>query len=223
MKIHKEGHRFLSLTGLILLGLIVSVSFVTTFSVVVFTLLVAIIIFWFFMQFFRLPERTISKEGDSIVSPADGKVVVIEKVFESEYFKDERLQISIFMAPFDAHLNRIPLNGKLIYYKYHPGNYLLAFKPKSSELNERNTIVIKSPDAGTFMFRQIAGTVARRIKFYPEIGDNLKVGEELGFIKFGSRLDIFCPLEFKINVELDQRVYAGETIIGYPLEKNPVE
>ena len=161
---------------------------------------VSILVMAYFTQFFRSPVRIIDKDSRILYAPADGRLVVVEETLESEYFKDRRLQVSIFMSPYNAHSNRSPLSGELVYYKYHPGKFLLAWHPKSSELNERSTLVIRSDKGTEIMLRQIAGAVARRIVTYPVVGDRLEQGEELGFIKFGSRVDLFLPLGTKIDV-----------------------
>lgn len=213
MHIHKEGYSTLIIVGLVCSLIIFLALRSASTTALVFGGL-ALFFFLFILQFFRVPQRKTPPEPQTFVSPADGKVVVIERVFEEEYFKDERLQVSIFMSPFDVHLNRVPLDGQLIYYKYHPGKFLVAWEPKSSELNERNTIVIETPEYGSILLRQIAGAVARRIRFFHHVGDVLNKGDELGFIKFGSRMDIFLPLDTELKVELGQQLYAGESIIA---------
>jgi phosphatidylserine decarboxylase len=170
--------------------------------------------YYFFLQFFRNPERKTPVDANAIIAPADGKVVVIEETEETEYFHDKRMQISIFMSPLNVHLNRSPVNGKVKYMQYHPGKYLVAWHPKSSTENERNTVVIGNEKAD-ILIRQIAGKVARRIVCYVQKEEMVETGNELGFIKFGSRVDIFLPLSAKINVKLEQAVIGGETIIGY--------
>ena len=149
-----------------------------------------------------------------MIAPADGKVVVIEEVFENEYFKGKKRQISIFMSPLNVHVTRYPISGLVKYSKYHPGKYLVAWHPKSSVDNERTTIVVENPSIGEILYRQIAGAVARRIVNYAEEGQQVIQGEDAGFIKFGSRIDIFVPLDMKIHVELDQKTKGGETIIA---------
>ena len=172
------------------------------------------------LQFFRNPSRKVPYNENHILSPADGKVVVIEEVFDDEYFHGKRIQISIFMSPINVHANRYPVSGKISYYKYHPGKYLVAWHPKSSTENEK-TIVVMSLASGSFpkergeiMFRQIAGALARRIVFYGKENENVKQGEPCGFIKFGSRVDMFLPLGTKINVKLYDRVTGGESVIA---------
>jgi phosphatidylserine decarboxylase len=166
------------------------------------------------LQFFRNPFRKIPSNDKNILSPADGKVVVIEEVFENEYLKDKRLQVSIFMSPVNVHVNRYPLSGKISYYKYHPGKYLVAWHPKSSTENERTTIVVKKENGTEILFRQIAGALARRIVFYGKENEPVKQGEQCGFIKFGSRVDVLIPVGTKINVKLNEMVKGGITAIA---------
>ena len=166
------------------------------------------------LQFFRSPSRNfITKEGD-IISPADGKVVVIEEVMETEYFNEKRLQVSVFMSPVNVHINRYPIGGILTYYKYHPGKYLVAWHPKSSTENERTTAVVENSNGKKVLFRQIAGALARRIVFYHETGKQVSQTEECGFIKFGSRVDLLLPLDVKLNVKLNETVKGGITSIA---------
>ena len=216
MRIHPEGKNFLVFAGLAAVTLIVIFYVLLVFWLFAVLSVGALLLFLFFLQFFRHPYRLTPAGENIIVSPADGKVVVKEQVNEPEYLKEERTQISIFMAPFDVHVNRVPVSGVLEYYRYHPGKYLAAYNPKSSELNEMNSIGIANKKLGKFFFRQIAGVVARRICFYPKEGDYLKKGYEMGFIKFGSRMDLFVPLDYKINVEIGDQVYGGETVIAKP-------
>ena len=166
------------------------------------------------LQFFRNPSRKIQVNDKHIISPADGKVVVIEEVTEDEYFHDKRLQVSIFMSPINVHVNRYPLSGKIPYYKYHPGKYLVAWHPKSSTENERTTVVVKNEKGKEILFRQIAGALARRIVFYGKENEIVKQGEQCGFIKFGSRVDVLLPLGTKINVKLNEVVQGGTTVIA---------
>ena len=169
----------------------------------------------FVMMFFRNPRRRLFIEEGAIIAPADGKVVVVEETMEGEYFKDRRLQISIFMSVKNVHINRNPISGQVKYFKYHPGKYLLAWNPKSSTDNERTTFVIEDEDDNVeIMMRQIAGTVARRIKFYVEEGDEVTQGSEIGFIKFGSRVDLYLPLDSKVEVKIGEKVKGGQTVIA---------
>jgi phosphatidylserine decarboxylase len=218
MKIHKEGYTIITLAIIILIiiNIIVEIttraipwiSFILTFVSFVFLLL----IIWFF----RDPSRNLLPDELIVTAPADGKVVVIEENSENEYFKDQRIQVSIFMSPLNVHVNRYPISGKVVYYKYHPGDYLVAWHPKSSTHNERTTIVVKNAETGIeVLLRQIAGAVARRIVCYSEVDKNVTQGEQLGFIKFGSRVDLYLPLNAKINVELNQKVLGNKTIIAH--------
>ncbi|MFM1875486.1 MAG: hypothetical protein RL266_1223 [Bacteroidota bacterium] len=173
------------------------------------------IIFLIFLQFFRSPKRKLVISSRSIVCPADGRVVAIEEVEEPEYFNGEkRIQVSVFMSPLNVHLNRYPISGKIAYSKYHPGLFLVAWHPKSSTENERNTVVIETEFGPSVLIRQIAGFVARRIVWYCHQGDVVKQGDELGFIKFGSRVDLFLPLNAKIKVELEEKVKGGISVLA---------
>jgi phosphatidylserine decarboxylase len=166
------------------------------------------------VQFFRSPKIKISKNEAHVLSPADGKVVVIEETTETEYFKDKRIQVSIFMSPTNVHINRNPIGGIVRYFKYHPGKYLMAWNPKSSTENERTTVVIERKNGVELLFRQIAGALARRIVWYVKEGKQVEQGDEFGFIKFGSRVDVFFPLGTKINVNLGDKVKGGITVIA---------
>lgn len=173
------------------------------------------IIFLIFLQFFRSPKRNLVISSRSIVCPADGRVVAIEEVEEPEYFNGEkRIQVSVFMSPLNVHLNRYPISGRIAYAKYHPGLFLVAWHPKSSTENERNTVVIETEFGPTVLIRQIAGFVARRIVWYCNQDDQVKQGDELGFIKFGSRVDLFLPLDAKIKVELEEKVKGGISVLA---------
>jgi phosphatidylserine decarboxylase len=166
------------------------------------------------LQFFRNPPRNTITNTEHIIAPADGKVVVIEEVEEPEYFKGKRIQVSIFMSPFNVHVNRYPIAGNVTYAKYHPGLYLVAWHPKSSTDNERTTTVVKDAQGREVLFRQIAGALAKRIVQYSKAGDTAVQGGEMGFIKFGSRVDVFLPVGTKINVKLEEVVRGGETPIA---------
>jgi len=204
MKIHKEGRRilFFTLLGLIVVNLLLfrlnarHVTFNQIFAGI------SVIVFLTLLQFFRSPARRLFK------------VVVIENVFEPEFFDDERKQISIFMSPINVHITRNPISGVVRYFKYHPGNYLVAWHPKSSTKNERTTVVVESEAGPLVLFRQIAGAMARRIVWYVNEGDEVSQGEEFGFIKFGSRVDIFVPLDTEVKVQLGEKVKGGQTIIA---------
>lgn len=213
MSIHREGLSTLLIvfSGLTLLCLAVFKWFPQGG---IFVLAASIGLFLFFLQFFRHPNRPLPKRADDLLyAPADGKVVVIEETEETEYFHDRRLQVSIFMSPLNVHVNRVPVSGTVRYFQYHPGKYLVAWHPKSSTENERSTIVIQHPK-GEVLIRQIAGAVARRICTYPKTGQEVNQGEELGFIKFGSRVDVFLPIDTKLKVEIGQKVKANVDVIG---------
>ena len=215
MRIHREGYPTLIFVGLILAVVNLLTQTLSKHEPILWvTVPVSIGIWGFFAWFFRNPERTIPEAINQVISPADGKIVAIERVQENEYFQDERLKVSIYMSAFNVHLNRIPMIGKVSYVKYHAGKYLVAFHPKSSELNERSTIVIVNADGNEILIRQIAGFLARRIVTYSQVGQTVTVGEELGFIKFGSRCDIFLPADTKVFVTLDQHVRGGETVVA---------
>ncbi len=177
-------------------------------------LLISVVLLVIVLQFFRNPTVTTNLHEDHVISPADGKVVVIEEVEETEFFKEKRRQISVFMSPFNVHVNRNPISGIVKYYRYHPGQYLVAWHPKSSTENERTTVVIEKSNGAQVLFRQIAGALARRIVCYLKEGQQVKQGGEMGFIKFGSRVDIFVPLNAKILVERDQVVKGGKTVLA---------
>ena len=179
-----------------------------TIQIIVFLLLIII------LQFFRNPKRTIVINENQIIAPVDGKVVVIEEVFESEYFKDKRIQVSIFMSPINVHVTRYAISGIVKFSKYHPGKFLVAWHPKASEENERTTIVIENNTFGAILYRQIAGALARRIVNYAEEGMQVIQGTDAGFIKFGSRVDLFLPLGTKIDVVLNQKAIGGKTVIA---------
>jgi phosphatidylserine decarboxylase len=172
------------------------------------------VLLYLIIQFFRIPKRTCVGQLQNIMCPADGKVVVIEEVEETEYFKDKRIQVSIFMSPLNVHANYYPISGQVSYTKYHPGLFLVAWHPKSSTDNERSTCVVKHQNGTEILFRQIAGALARRICYYAQTGDNAQQGAEFGFIKFGSRVDLFLPLGTKIDVQLGQKVKAKLTKLG---------
>ena len=216
MKIHKEGRRILFFTLLVVLVLNI-LLFQFNAANRVFNQIFAgasVIAFLLLLQFFRSPYRNLLSHEDLIIAPADGKVVVIEDVEEPEYFKDKRKQISIFMSPINVHITRNPVSGIVKYFKYHPGNYFVAWHPKSSTKNERTTVVVESLAGPEVLFRQIAGAMARRIVWYVKEGDEVSQGEEFGFIKFGSRVDIFVPLDTEMKVELGQKTKGGQTVIA---------
>ena len=207
---HKEGYQIIIFSLLIISGLIIFLEYSINNIEVKFILkLLCFIFFVVVLQFFRNPKRNIKLNDKSILAPADGKIVIIKEVFEKEFYKEKRLQVSIFMSPFNVHVTRYPVGGEIIFSKYHPGKYLFAWHPKSSELNERTTVVIKNKVFGDILYRQIAGALARRIVNYASKGMEIKQGDESGFIKFGSRLDIFLPLKTKVNVSMNQMVKGG--------------
>ncbi|WP_018341902.1 phosphatidylserine decarboxylase family protein [Cytophaga aurantiaca] len=216
MTIHKEGYRslFYVLIFLSVLNVSISYFFPEAFLLQKIVLTISLLIFIIVLQFFRSPNRVIEINDKQIIAPADGKVVVIEEVVESEYFNGKRRQISIFMSPFNVHSNRNPVSGVVKFFKYHPGKFLVAWHPKSSTENERTTTVIETKNNQQILMRQIAGALARRIVWY--IGENSEVtqGEEFGFIKFGSRVDLFIPLDAKVHVSLDQMTVGGKTVIA---------
>jgi len=178
-------------------------------------LIVSILFYLLVLNFFRSPERVTEINDNHIIAPADGKVVAIEEVEEKEYFNDKRIQVSIFMSPFDVHNNRTPISGKVVYAKYHPGAYLMAFNPKSSNLNEHNSLVVENPhNELRILMRQIAGFIARRVVCYVKEGDQVEQGKEVGFIKFGSRVDLLIPTNAELKVELKQQVKGGESLIA---------
>jgi len=207
---HREGHKIIIYSFFITFIISISSEFFLTigyFSKI--AQIFSLVIFCLVLQFFRNPKRKILKNENEILSPVDGKIVSIKKVYEKEYFKDDRILVSIFMSPFNIHVTRYPVSGKILYSKYHPGKYLVAWHPKSSEKNERTTIVVESKKVGPILYRQIAGTVARRIVNYAKKNTNAIQGEDSGFIKFGSRVDLFLPLDSKIKVKMNQKVKGG--------------
>ncbi len=216
IKIHREGHKILLVSCILLLLVNLSVAFIFHNLVAYYIMAAAsLAIIIAFASFFRIPTRNFFTSDNHIIAPADGRVVVIEEVMETEYFKDKRVQVSIFMSPANVHVNRTPISGLVKYQKYHPGKYLVAWHPKSSEKNERNTIVLEHDESDAeVLIRQIAGKLARKIRWYLNEGDEVEQNAELGFIKFGSRVDLFLPIGTKIDVNLKQKVKGGITVIG---------
>jgi len=216
MTIHKEGYATLIITLLGLVALhIVGDQFLSGYPAVrIIIFILSVIFFLIILQFFRHPGRHIVVNDKQVIAPADGKVVVIEETEETEVLKDRRIQVSIFMSPINVHVNRYPVGGKIIFYKYHPGSYLVAWHPKSSTENERTTVVVENVNRIPVLIRQIAGALARRIVCYSEVGFAVTQGSEMGFIKFGSRVDVFLPLNSRIKIKLNQKVVAGETVIA---------
>src|SRR5690606_26303514 len=212
---HKEGHKIILATLVIVVAaFLLTDSFVTipwlsTSLMIVFLMFLILI-----LQFFRNPKRFTHKNEDTVVSPVDGKVVVIEEVFEKEYFNEKRLQVSVFMSPINVHVTRYPISGKVLFSKYHPGKYLVAWHPKASEENERTTVVVENESYGKVLYRQIAGALAKRIVNYAKVDDLAQQGADSGFIKFGSRVDLFLPLDTHIKVKLNQKVKGGVSIIA---------
>jgi phosphatidylserine decarboxylase len=215
MRIHKEGIIIILVFFLVISSFNLIIYWAVRNTWLQSILIIASIAFLFMVVwFFRNPDRSVIPNDSLVLSAADGKVVVIEEVMEREYFKDRRIQVSIFMSPLNVHANRYPISGVVSYYKYHPGKYLVAWHPKSSELNERSTIVIKDSHGKMILVRQIAGAVARRIVSYTYEGKLVIQGDELGFIKFGSRVDMFFPVGTKINVKIGDVVTGNRTIIA---------
>ncbi|MDT0688878.1 phosphatidylserine decarboxylase family protein [Salegentibacter sp. F188] len=212
---HKEGYKIMTITAILLIAInILSYSLINRYWIKFSILVITIILFLLILQFFRNPKRKTEINNETVVSPVDGKVVVIEEVFEKEYFKDKRLQVSIFMSPINVHVTRHPVGGKVKFSKYHPGKFLVAWHPKSSEENERTTVVVENETTGEILYRQIAGAMAKRIVNYAEEGQEVVQGSDSGFIKFGSRVDVFMPLGTPLNVELNQKVKGGVSVIG---------
>ncbi len=217
MRIHKEGPKLLIIFFILLTSVNVAFwSLLEGYMVVKVVILIASIGgFGFYFQFFKDPERQISINENQILSPADGKIVVIEETQEPEYFENKPFrQISIFMSPLNVHVNRNPVSGKLKYFKYHPGKYLVAWHPKSSVLNERTTLVYETKDQQQILIRQIAGAMAKRIKCYINPGDQITQGDRFGFITFGSRVDVFVPLDATIKVNIGDKSVGGKTVLA---------
>jgi phosphatidylserine decarboxylase len=216
MAIHKEGYKILVFGFITLLVVNIIVNIIWSDHVLVkWAFMICSLMFYIFLLFFfRWPARHLEPDNGLVYAPADGKVVVIEDTFEKEYFKDTRLQVSIFMSPFNVHSNRYPVSGRIKYVRYHPGKYMVAWHPKSSELNERSSIVIETKDGTEILIRQIAGAVARRIVTYAKPDQEVLQGDELGFIKFGSRVDVFLPVGTEIEIPILQQVKANKSIIA---------
>jgi len=216
MTIHKEGYKSIGIAALIF-GLINIASFIfladayPRTATIIF--IASALLFLFIVSFFRIPYRSLTKGERDVICPADGKVVVIEEIMEEEYFNDKRLQISVFMSPANVHVNRNPISGEVVYNKYHKGKYLVAWHPKSSTENERHSVVIKN-DKAEILVKQIAGALAKRIINYLSVGQEVHQGNELGFIKFGSRVDVILPIGTKVNVQLNQVVKGGVTVLA---------
>ncbi|HXH99203.1 MAG TPA: phosphatidylserine decarboxylase family protein [Sphingobacteriaceae bacterium] len=216
MTIHKEGYTSLALTILFIfiINSVVQFYFPGNELVLWLVYIISFVLFIIILQFFRSPKRNITVNERVILCPADGKVVVIEETDETEYLKDRRLQVSIFMSPVNVHVNRNPISGIVKYFKYNPGKYLVAWNPKSSTDNERTTVVVENNQGIPVLFRQIAGALARRIVWYVKENDEVMQGEEFGFIKFGSRVDVFLPLGTEVKVNIGDVVTGGVTVLG---------
>ena len=215
MKIHREGYKYIVIATVLWLGLgYLAGHFIPWMWLSGFITFALFLVWFWIVAFFRLPFRNMVHGEQKIICPADGKVVVIEETFEPEYFKDKRLQVSIFMSPINVHVNRNPVSGVIKYMKYHPGKYLVAWHPKSSTENERTTLVIGN-DNGDLLMRQIAGALARRICYYVQEGDTVKQNDEFGFIRFGSRVDVYLPLGTRIDVKIGDVVKGGVTVLAH--------
>jgi len=216
MRVHKEGYKIIFIVFIVLL---LSLFFINYYipeqtSVHYFIYFSTFLFFVFVVRFFRNPYRQLELDSRKIFAPADGKVVVIDEVYENEYLKDKRMQVSIFMSPLNVHKNWYPVSGEVEFYKHHSGRFLVAWHPKSSDLNERTTVVIEKDNQTKILVRQIAGAVAQRISCYAKTAKTVTQGHELGFIKFGSRVDLFLPLDTKILVTKGQKVTGNVTVIG---------
>jgi phosphatidylserine decarboxylase len=225
MNIHKEGYKSIAISALIFGAINVIFFFFFSASMpvlgwIIFFTTMAVLLF--IISFFRSPGRNFTIAHHQVICPADGKVVVIEEVLETEYFNDKRLQVSVFMSPANVHLNRVPMSGEVLYSKYHKGKYLVAWNPKSSTENERHSVVIKS-DSTMILVKQIAGAMAKRIVNYLTVGQQVEQGREMGFIKFGSRVDVLLPLDSIINVKLNQMVKGGISVLATIDELIPLE
>ncbi|MBI1282456.1 MAG: phosphatidylserine decarboxylase family protein [Anaerolineaceae bacterium] len=219
MRIHREGYSTLRKLAVGLAAVCGLSYLVLPRRALAYVVGASALIFGFFTQFFRNPVRITPNIAEAIIAPADGTIVAIEPTIETEYFHDERLKISIYMSALNVHVNRVPVTGKVVYDRYHPGEYLVAFHPKASELNERNTVVLENSHGQEVLVRQIAGLLARRIRYFLQPEQQVQAGSELGFIKFGSRCDVFLPLDAQVKVYLDQRVTGGETILAELADK----
>ncbi|MUP46793.1 phosphatidylserine decarboxylase family protein [Gramella sp. BOM4] len=212
---HKEGYKIMIITAIILIAInIITYNFINIYWLKFGILILSLLFFFLILQFFRNPKRNTQKNNEHILAPVDGKVVAIEEVYEKEYFKDNRIQISIFMSPINVHVTRHPVGGKVTFSKYHPGKFLVAWHPKSSEENERTTVVVENEVTGEILYRQIAGAMAKRIVNYAEVDAIVEQGSDSGFIKFGSRVDVFVPVGTNIKVELNQKVKGGISVIA---------
>lgn len=212
---HKEGQKIIFISLVVVVLLIFAIDYFVTLNWWRTSLMLLILVFFILiLQFFRNPKRKTKLHKNQALSPVDGKVVVIEEVFENEFLKQKCIQVSVFMSPLNVHVTRYPIGGPIIYSKYHPGKYLVAWHPKASEENERTTVVIENESFGKVLYRQIAGALARRIVNYAEEKNTAIQGADSGFIKFGSRVDVFLPLHSKVEVNLNDKVKGGETILA---------
>lgn len=211
---HKEGYKIIIVTFIIVAAVVITADKIDVAWIKYLLQGTAVVFLILILQFFRNPKRTTPKNDEHVIAPVDGKVVVIEEVFEKEYFKDKRLQVSIFMSPINVHVTRYAIGGIVKFSKYHPGKFLVAWHPKASEENERTTVVVENETYGPILYRQIAGALAKRIVNYAEENTTAVQGEDAGFIKFGSRVDLFLPLDTKINVALNQIVKGGIDVIA---------
>jgi phosphatidylserine decarboxylase len=215
LRFHREGYKIIFFTFIfVLAGIFLSEKYIEPFWIMKSVQIVFLIFLVLILQFFRNPKRITSVNDNHIIAPVDGKVVVIEEVEETEYFKDKRLQVSIFMSPLNVHVTRYALSGEVAYSKYHPGKYLVAWHPKASTDNERTTIVVKNNSFGEVLYRQIAGALAKRIVNYAKEGEQVEQGTDAGFIKFGSRVDVYLPIGTKLNVALGDVVKGGVQVIA---------
>ncbi len=216
MYIHKEGYKIsISIIIITILALVAMFCFIKEWNVFWWLLIAGLLIFDFVViRFFRIPARDLASNPNQVIASADGTIVVVEKVFEPEVLKTECIQISTFMSPNNVHVNRYPVSGKVVYVNYHSGRYLIAKHPKSSTLNERTTVCVETEKGQKVVIRQIAGALARRIVCYAQEGDVVKQGEELGFIKFGSRVDLFIPIDSQVHAELEDKVKGGISILA---------
>jgi phosphatidylserine decarboxylase len=212
---HKEGYRIIAVTFIIVAAVFLSAHYFISTTWLKYSLWgIGFAFLFLILQFFRNPKRNFVPNDQSILSPVDGKVVVIEEVFEPEYFKDQRLMISVFMSPINVHVTRYPVGGKILYSKYHPGKYLVAWHPKASLENERTTVVVDSKEFGPVLFRQIAGALAKRIVNYAQEGQTAQQTTDSGFIKFGSRVDVYLPVGTPVTVALNQVVKGGLSVLA---------
>ncbi len=216
MKIHKEGYNSIAAATIVAVVLLIAIHYFFPVQTIYHYIgYLALLFFWIIVvRFFRMPFRELVEDSDIALCPADGTVVAIEEVYVDEFFNDKRLQVSVFMSPNNVHVNRYPVSGKIVYTNYWPGSFLVAWHPKSSTENERNTVVVEHQKYGPIMIRQIAGALARRIVCYSKTNERIVQGKELGFIKFGSRVDLYLPLDARVEVALEQKVKGGITPIA---------